>query len=86
MSNVLDLVDHTFFRIERAAGVTNVIQCVWVYNRAIDIDGLRQFHRQLQQGRLRRRIELSPLPFGRHRWVSPSGQLRPRDRRESQAA
>ena len=73
MSNVLDLVDHTFFRIERAAGVTNVIQCVWVYNRAIDIDGLRRFHRHLQQGRLRRRIELSPLPFGRHRWVSPSG-------------
>jgi hypothetical protein len=74
MSNVLDLVDQTFFRIERAAGVTNVIQCVWVYNRAIDIDGLHQFHHHLRQGRLRRRIELSPLPFGRHRWASPSGQ------------
>ena len=51
-----------------------MLQCVWVYNRAIDIDGLRRFHHHLQQGRLSRRIERSPLPFGRHRWVSPSGQ------------
>jgi len=74
MSNVLDLVDQTFFRVERAAAVTNVIHCVWVYNRPIDIDGLRQFHHHLQRGRLSRRIERSPLPFGRHRWVSPSDQ------------
>lgn len=72
MGNVLDLVDHTFFRVERAAGVTNVIQCLWVYDRAVDIDGLRRFHRQLRRGRLSRRIERSPLPFGRHRWVAPS--------------
>ena len=45
-----------------------------MYNRAIDIDGLRRFHHHLQQGRLSRRIERSPLPFGRHRWVSPSDQ------------
>ena len=74
MSNVLDLVDQTIFRVERAAGVTNLIQCVWVYNRPVDIDGLRRFHHQLRQGRLSRRIERSPLPFGRHRWVSPSDQ------------
>jgi hypothetical protein len=74
MSNILDLVDHTFFRVERATAVTNVIHCVWVYNRAIDIDGLRRFHHHLQRGRLFRRIERSPLPFGRHRWVSPSDQ------------
>jgi hypothetical protein len=74
MSNVLDLVDQTIFRVERAAGVTNLIQCVWVYDRGIDMDGLRDFHRHLQRGRLSRRIERSPLPFGRHRWVSPDGQ------------
>ncbi|HKH52562.1 MAG TPA: hypothetical protein VKA77_12385 [Mycobacterium sp.] len=71
MSNVLDLVDQSFFRLERAAGVG---QCVWVYNRPVDIDGLRRFHHHLQRGRLSRRIERSPLPFGRHRWVSPSDQ------------
>ena len=71
MSNVLDLVDQTFFRLEQAAGVG---QSVWVYNRPVDIDGLRQFHQHLQQGRLARRIERSPLRFGRHRWVSPRDQ------------
>jgi hypothetical protein len=74
MSNVLDLIDQSAFRGERATGATNLLQCVWVYNRAIDIDGLRQFHRDLQRGRLSRRIERSPLPLGRHRWVSPSDQ------------
>ena len=74
MSNILDLVDQTFFLGEQATGATAVLQCVWVYNRAIDIDGLRRFHHHLQRGRLSRRIERSPLPFGRHRWVAPSGQ------------
>ena len=71
MSNVLDLFDQALFRFEEATGVTSMGQCVWVYNRAIDIDGLRRFHHHLQRGRLGRRIERSPLPFGRHRWVSP---------------
>ena len=71
MSNVLDLVDQTFVRLEQAAGVG---QTVWVYNRPVEIDGLRQFHQHLQQGRLARRIERSPLRFGRHRWVSPRDQ------------
>src|SRR5829696_5468127 len=74
MSNVLDLVDQIAFVGERATGATNLLQCVWVYNRAVDLDGLRRFHQHLQRGRLSRRIERSPLPFGRHRWVSPSGQ------------
>jgi hypothetical protein len=71
MGSVLDLVDQTFFRLGQAAGVG---QSVWVYNRPVDIAGLRQFHQHLQRGRLARRIERSPLPFGRHRWVSPRDQ------------
>jgi diacylglycerol O-acyltransferase / wax synthase len=72
MINVLDLVDQTVFLGERATGAICLGQCVWVYDRAIDIDALRQFHHHLQWGRLSRRIERSPLPFGRHRWVWPS--------------
>jgi hypothetical protein len=71
MTNIIDLVDQTFFRLGQAAGVG---QCVWVYDRPVDIDGLRKFHQHLAQGRLSRRIERSPLPFGRHRWISPSDQ------------
>jgi hypothetical protein len=72
MTNVVDLVDQTVFLGERATGATSLIQCVWMYDRGIDIDGLRHVHHHLQRGRLCRRIEQSPLPFGRHRWVSPS--------------
>ncbi|OBB87692.1 hypothetical protein A5760_25725 [Mycobacterium colombiense] len=71
MSNVLDLADQTLFLGERATGATSLLQCVWVYDHAIDIGGLREFHHHLGTGRLSRRIERSPLPFGRHRWVAP---------------
>ena len=74
MSNVVDLYDQTFFIGERATGTTNLLQCIWVYNRAVDLDGLRRFHHHLQRGRLSRRIEPSPLPFGRPRWVSASSR------------
>jgi hypothetical protein len=91
MSNVLDLMDQSAFRGEQATRTANLVQCVWAYNRAIDIHGLRQFHQHLQRGRLSRRIERSPLPFGRHRWVSPNGQsdleivATPRPREEFEA-
>ncbi|OBI42152.1 hypothetical protein [Mycobacterium colombiense] len=74
MDNVIDLVDQSAFLGERATGTTNLLQCVWIYDRAIDFDGLRQFHRHLQRGRLSRRIERSRFPFGRHRWVAPRDQ------------
>lgn len=69
--NVIDLADQAMFLGERATGATGLLQCAWDYHHAIDVDGLRMFHHHLQQGRLRRSIEPSPLPFGRHRWVSP---------------
>src|SRR6201999_1991738 len=39
MSNVLDLTDQTLFLAERAASTTNVLQCIWVYDRGVDMDG-----------------------------------------------
>ncbi|WKG02806.1 hypothetical protein [Mycolicibacterium sp. HK-90] len=73
MSNVLDVLDQRAFDLGRAIGVTSVLQSVWVYDRPIDVDGLRRFHHHLQRGRLSRGIERSPLPFGRHRWVASEG-------------
>jgi hypothetical protein len=49
------------------------VQLVWVYEHPIDFDGLRRFHHNLACGLLGRRIERSPLPFGRHRWVLDRG-------------
>lgn len=71
VDNVIDLADQAMFLGEQATGATGLLQCAWVYHRTIDLDGLRTFHQHLQHGRLRRSIERSPLPFGRHRWVAP---------------
>ena len=71
--NRLALVDQGFFAGQRAAGHEEVMQVVWVYEHAIDFDGLRRFHHNLGYGLFGRRIERSPLPFARHRWVSDPG-------------
>lgn len=68
--NRLALTDQMSFLSVRATGQGTVTQCVWVYERAVDFEGLRRFHRNLGFGLLGRRIERSPLPFARHRWVS----------------
>ncbi|UNB99157.1 hypothetical protein H5U98_27360 [Mycolicibacterium boenickei] len=70
MSNVLDVLDQRVFDLGSAIGVNSLLQSVWVYDRPVDVDGLRRFHENLRQGRLSRGIERSPLPFGRHRWVA----------------
>ena len=49
------------------------MQVVWVYEHPVDFDGLRRFHQNFGYGLYGRRIERSPLPFGRHRWVSSLG-------------
>lgn len=49
------------------------MQCVWIYERGVDMAGLRRFHQNFGYGLAGRRIEPSPLPFGRHRWVSSLG-------------
>lgn len=67
---VIDLFDQAIFVVERATGMTDVAQYIWVYNRPIDAGALREFHANLQRGQLSRLIECSPVPFGRHRWVS----------------
>lgn len=66
----LAFTDQMSFLSVRATGQGTVAQCVWIYERTVDFEGLRRFHRNLDLGLLGRRIERSPLPFGRDRWVS----------------
>jgi hypothetical protein len=49
------------------------MQMFWIYEHPIDFEGLRRFHRNFGYGLSGRLIERSPLPFGRHRWVSSLG-------------
>ena len=50
------------------------MQIVWIYEHPVDFDRLRRTYRNVGYGLMGRRIERSPLPFGRHRWVSAVGQ------------
>ena len=70
VDNTLAFMDQASYLWVRASGHVHGIQCTWVYRREIDVDGLRRVHDDLGYGLLGRRVEPSPLPFGRHRWVS----------------
>jgi hypothetical protein len=73
VDNRLSLLDQAAFLSMRATGLGQLMQAVWVYEHAVDMDALRRFHHDLGYGLLGRRIERSSLPFGRHRWVSSLG-------------
>lgn len=65
----LALLDQAAFLRLRATGQGSAVQCTWVYDREVNIDELQSFRVRLGEGLLGRRIERSPLPFGRHHWV-----------------
>ncbi len=73
MDNTLDYTDQASFLGLRALGHGPVIQYTWIYDHDLDLGALRRFHRNLGYGILGRRIERSPLPFGRHRWIAWAG-------------
>ncbi|OBF83051.1 hypothetical protein A5791_03490 [Mycobacterium sp. 852002-51163_SCH5372311] len=74
--NRLALLDQAFFKGQRTTGQKQVMQIIWLYEHPLDFDGLRRFHHNLAQNEmLARRIERSPLPFARHRWVSDQNPL-----------
>jgi len=75
--NVLDYADQGLFLALRATGQESVAQLVWLYTHPVDVAQLRRFHTNLGYGLLGRRIEPSPLPFGRHRWVWSPGPSAP---------
>jgi hypothetical protein len=69
------LVDQALFAGHHAAGLNLVIQTVWLYDHAVDLDRLRHFNHNLNDGLLGRLIERSPLRPARFRWVSGRGPL-----------
>lgn len=91
VDNTIDYMDQASFLGLRALGHAPVIQWTWIYDRAVDLAGLRRFHHNLGRGLLGRRLERSPLPFGRHRWITCRGPAdisiasEPRSRRNVQA-
>lgn len=67
--NQLAYIDQASFRAREALGHEPVQQLIWVYHHELNMDRLREFHNALGYTLVGRRIERSPLPFGRARWV-----------------
>ncbi|MGV0714082.1 hypothetical protein ABQE93_01630 [Mycolicibacterium sp. XJ662] len=72
--NRLALMDQAFYAGHRASGQKEVMQVAWLYDRAIDLDGLQRFLQIMSRSLWGRLIERPPLPFARYRWVA---ELRP---------
>lgn len=77
VGNRLTLWDEALVRANRATGRVQLIKVVWVYEHPVDMDAVRRFHRNFGYGMAGRRVERSPLPFGRYRWVSALGPAAP---------
>ena len=73
VDNTLDFIDQASFLGLRALGHGPLIQFTWTFRDGVDLEALRGFHRRLGHGLLGRRIERSPLPFGRHHWIDWNG-------------
>ncbi|MBU9764971.1 hypothetical protein FR943_14110 [Mycobacterium sp. TNTM28] len=71
--NRLVYLDQAMFDAMRAGKRAQLMQCLWIYEHPVDFDALQQFHHDLNGTFAGRLIQRSPLPFGRHRWVSGIG-------------
>lgn len=71
--NRLTFMDQAGIQLLRATGRGQLLQVVWIYEHPVDFDELKRFHRDFGYGMAGRRIERSPLPFGRYRWVASFG-------------
>lgn len=65
----LHYVDQAMYLGLRATGQAAAMQCIWIYEHPVDMEGVRRFHRTFGNGLWGRSIERSSVPFGRHRWV-----------------
>jgi diacylglycerol O-acyltransferase len=74
VDNRLAYIDQGSFLAMRAHGHEPVQQLIWFYSNDVNVDRLREIQRDLGYTLLGRRIEKSPLPFGRHRWVAAPHQ------------
>lgn len=70
MDSTLAYIDQASFLGLRALGRGPLAQMIWIYDRPVDMAGLRRFQSNLCGGLLGRRIERAVLPFGRHHWVA----------------
>lgn len=72
----LALLDQLAYELFRIAGRRQLVQCLWLYDRDVDLAALGRTNDRLAALPFNRLIEPSPLPWGRPRWVKPAGTPR----------
>lgn len=65
-------LDQLAYELFRATGRSQLMQCLWLYDRDVNLDALAQTYERLTALSFNRLIEPSPLPWGRPRWVKPA--------------
>lgn len=69
-SHRLAWLDQFAYELFRVTGRSQLMQCLWIYDRDVDLDALVQTYERLIALSFNRLIEPSPLPWGRPRWVA----------------
>lgn len=65
-------LDQLAFELFMSSGRNQLMQCIWLYDRNINIDALKHTVERLAAMHFNRLIEPSPLPWGRPRWLKPA--------------
>jgi len=66
-------LDQLAYELFRVTGRSQLMQCIWLYDREVDLAALARTNKRLDALSFNRLIEPSPLPWGRPRWVKPAG-------------
>lgn len=73
MRHRLAWVDQVAFELFKATGRAQLMQCIWLYDREVNLTALDEMNERLAALSFNRLIAPSPLRLGRPRWVKPIG-------------
>lgn len=78
-SHRLTWLDHLAYELFRATGRNQLMQCLWIYDREVDLAGLQRTTKRLAALSFNRLIEPPFLPWSRPKWVKPTNMTAPID-------
>jgi hypothetical protein len=66
-------LDQLAYELFRVSGRSQLMQCLWLYDRDVNLAALARTNERLAALSFNRLIEPSSWPWGRPRWVKPAG-------------
>lgn len=76
-SQRLAWMDHLAYELFRATGRNQLMQCLWIYDREVDLAALQRTNEKLADLSFNRLIQPSFLPWSRPQWVKPTSVSSP---------